>query len=625
MKLMPNNWLYNAGLVGLLRILQSKGLRVDSRISDEGFDIWAEDLEGFADAYCKYVLQTSLERFVYWPDQTARELLNSFGLNYVDLRTNCLERLNRKLQSTTNVGKAEQAVKDVINTCIAELEQAIQRNFEEGRAQLFQSKPKNKADQKAFEKKLKELGKNCERAKKVAQKIGSVESLEAQKYIVNALKRFYFNKDVIGNYSLARGHSRVSQFEQKYVVPARKLLKGPDFQGKINCKFCGRPSVDLSNERFQDVVFNEGMFSISSVSLAFENFFYNLIPDLFICDMCELVLLCAWAGFNQIPWRLRSGNEDTEYLFINLPSLPLLFEQNNKVRAAYQRAQMPLQDTIYEDVMADLFSEERRRRGQWALQNILFVEIRTVPSKQSDKPTFKYFHVGKDVAELFTKSETRRSFQRISGRLAAPGDKGGILSLQLKREMVKRLLSGDQIYDLTYQVCRQGLNSQAVQPKNILEVVFLHSLRQQIWRKYKTNNGTNLEQTSQRGGIMEPRQVYGILRGFYQTGASLGKSMQLEKRQRLAYRLMSVVRSGKYAEFYDMLMKLYVDAQRPIPTDLLSLLNPNDTIEFESKAYALLSGFLGESQPAVVAEATMIGSTQEASQKIPSEEGGNNG
>lgn len=626
MRLIPNNWLYNAGLVGLLRILQAKGVNVEARLSDDDFELHEDDLENFSDVYCTYVLRASLERFLPWLEQKDRELLNAFGANYIDIRIAHLEKLREELRSKTRVDQAEQNVRDAVATFANELKCAIQRGFEEQLAKLEQRQPKDKSEQKEIQKARKELEKNYERAKKTSESLlSTTKAFDKQKYIVDALKRFYFNKDVIGNYSLARGQTRVQQFGQKYVVPARCSLDGSNHTSKIYCKFCGCSAVDLTTERLQDAVFNEGMFSISGLPLVFKNFFYQLIPDLFVCNVCELVLLCAWAGFNQIPWRLRSGEEDTEYLFVNLPSLPLLFEQNNKVQTAYEQAQMPLQDTIYEDVMADLFSEERKQRSRWVLQNVLFVEIRTVPSKQRDKPVFKYFHVGKDVAELFTTQEASRSFRGISGRLAAPGDRKGTLSLQLKREVIKRFLSGDQIYDLVYQVCRQSLDDPRVGLKSIVEMAFLHSLRQQIWHKYRTKDETNSESRSLKGGTMEPRQIYGILRGFYNIGASLGEPMKLEKRQRLSYRLMSVVRSGKYAEFYDMLMKMYVDYQRPIPPELLSLLNPNDAIEFESKAYALLSGFLGEGETVTAAKATVAESTMETGAKIPSEEGENNG
>jgi CRISPR-associated protein Cas8b1/Cst1 subtype I-B len=620
MKLVPNNWLYNTGLVGLLRILQAKGVNIAERLNDDGFELRIEDFDDFADAYCKSVLQVSIGRFIPWGNQENRKLLNEFGVNYSEAHNTYLEQLRQELFLTNTIEQAEQSVRATVNAFVVDIRQRIEQGLEKQREQLAQITPQGKAEQKELEKRRKSLERDETRTNKILEEIrNTIGSLEKQKYIVDALQRFYFNKGVIANPSLAKDKTRTQQFEEKYVVPAVNSLGISSSQNAIPCRFCGRPSVILDERWKKDSVFNEGMFSISGVSVEyFANFFYNLIPDIFICDLCELILLCAWTGFNQIPRQLRSGDQDTGYLFVNLPSLPLLFEQNNRVNTAYQRTLLPLKDTIYEDIMADLFSENRQR-GRWVLQNILFIEIRTAGRKPGT--AFKYFQIGKDVAELFTGSEAAKSFGRIRGRLAAPGDKKGSPSLQLKREVVKRFLSGDQVYDLAYQVCRQSLDSTAVQPKSVFEVVCLHGVRQQIWKKYAAKYNDR-KQEADGGRIMESKQVYGILRGLYNVGASLGQSMDLERRQRRAYRLMSVVRSGKSAEFYDMLMKLCIDDKRPVPVDLLRLLNPIDDIEFESKAYAVLSGFLGESQPTATAETASAESPEEA-QPISFEEESN--
>jgi len=635
MKLVPNNWLYNAGLVGFLRILQAKDVGVTARLGDGGFELQAEDLEGFTDAYCKHVLQVALERLIPTlsrrEDQKDLELLNSFGVNYHNMREKHLDQLRGELQEYDSIAQAEQLVKNTIEMIAVEINIAINKNFDEQK--LLRSKSTDKAEKRSLKKQRNEWLKGYEKARKIVRdKVLKIKSgnnrqeivtyINDQKYILAHLQQFYFNKDTVANPSLIKGQRRSDQFVKRFVIPAHNILKN-NTKGHEEpvCKFCSYSHVT----KYDPPAFDEGIFSIIGVSVNyFKNFFYNLVPDFFICDLCELILLCAWRGFNHIPWCLQSGDRDTEYLFVNLPSLPLLLEQNNRVQATYNQAQMPLQDTIYEDVMVDLFSEQRRK-GRWMLQNILFVEIRAPkPSKRSDRPTFKYFHIGKDVADLFTKPEATKSFQRIRGRLSAPGDRKGTYSLQLKRETVKRFLSGDQVYDLTYQVCRQSLDNRVVRPESVAEMVFLHSLRDQIQRKYAAKFGINPEVV--RGRAMEPRQVYGILRRFYKVGASLAQPMDLEKRQRLAYRLMSVVRSGKYAEFYDMLMRLYINAEPPrlIPDDLLSLLNPNDTIEFEAKAYALLSGFLGESQSASATDGAGALLAEEGQESM-AEEGEDNG
>lgn len=124
---------------------------------------------------------------------------------------------------------------------------------------------------------------------------------------------------------------------------------------------------------------------------------------------------------------------------------------------------------------------------------------------------------------------------------------------------------------------------------------------------------------------MESRKLYGVLRGFYETGTTLSEAMKLEKRQQLAYRFLSVVRTGKQSEFYNMLLKLYVGAKWPIPVELLSLLNPNDSIEFESKAYALLSGFLGEERSETSNDVATASSTDDLHEITPQKEEEENG
>jgi hypothetical protein len=49
---------------------------------------------------------------------------------------------------------------------------------------------------------------------------------------------------------------------------------------------------------------------------------------------------------------------------------------------------------------------------------------------------------------------------------------------------------------------------------------------------------------------------------------------------------------GKYAEFYESIMKLYINSGKPVPDRLLDILNIKDTVDFEAKAYAFMTGFL---------------------------------
>lgn len=98
---------------------------------------------------------------------------------------------------------------------------------------------------------------------------------------------------------------------------------------------------------------------------------------------------------------------------------------------------------------------------------------------------------------------------------------------------------------------------------------------------------------------MDSKKVYGILaQQFFNRGKEDFNDLRewpIDKKQRLSYRLLSLVRMGKYAEFYETLMKLYINLGKPMPESFLGLLNTHDTIDFEAKAYAFMTGFLQDS------------------------------
>jgi hypothetical protein len=91
---------------------------------------------------------------------------------------------------------------------------------------------------------------------------------------------------------------------------------------------------------------------------------------------------------------------------------------------------------------------------------------------------------------------------------------------------------------------------------------------------------------------MESRIVHGIINSYARIGKQLGEGIDFERRRRLSYRLLSNIRSGCVEDFYDGIMKLYVDMGLSIPDNMIGLLNREDEIQFEDKAYAFMSGFL---------------------------------
>ena len=68
-------------------------------------------------------------------------------------------------------------------------------------------------------------------------------------------------------------------------------------------------------------------------------------------------------------------------IFVNLPSLELLKEENNTIRNLYKLSSQDTEGTIYEDIIGDIFAKEKEKKSGWVIHNILFIEIRPTIKK----------------------------------------------------------------------------------------------------------------------------------------------------------------------------------------------------------------------------------------------------
>ena len=382
MRIYSSDWLTNAGIVGFIRIQEKKGINYN--LSNGYIEINPGDFDGFPDAYFVYILYDRINTF--FPSKIFNRLYQgqndefqkTIRNNIRKLQANSLEKFKPDWSSyskTTTILKSilTELYNDIVEVVINVLSK-IETNNE-----IFNKKVE--ALKTDMIKRIDELTDNSAR------------------YIYTLLQRFYFNKKVVGNPSFV-GESRIISFEKEYVVPAQNILKEKTNFQQITCKFCKQNSVNIESFDSPKNFFNEGMFRPIGISLVtFTNFFYNSQPDLVMCELCELLLLCTHAGFNQIPYEFRDEINSTDYIFVNLPSLELLKEENNAIRILYKQSRQDTQGTIYEHIIGDIFAQEKKKKSSWAIHNILFIEIRPT-SKNEGKPIFRYFHVGKDIAEF---------------------------------------------------------------------------------------------------------------------------------------------------------------------------------------------------------------------------------
>lgn len=567
MRVIPGDWLTNAGIMGYLRMRKMAGKKMPD-LSKGFIKIDPTDLDRFADWYFTHVLMRKAEEIF-------RHSSNIF-LN-IKLDTRQSAEIRSKFDESSKNSFAK--IKQDYNNFDATLQSVIRTT------KLFE-----KMASMVLETKLAEYSvpiKDIRRAKKKLHESISDNIQELRdknlKFVQKYLSTFYKNKKIIGNYS-SRATKKL--FQDTYVKPAMKLLDPHAISSKgFLCRFCRQNHVIPNKFDDSNSIFSEGMFSTTALTLQFRNFFYNMQPDLFVCEVCELLLISAWAGFTEIPYRYRDkiNNEvkGTNYIFVNLPTLELLWDENKKVQDLYEQDNENLQGTIYQDIIGDIFLTGHKMKARWTLKNILFIEIKTTSAKHSERPDFRYFHVGEDIAELFTDENeyAANALKYITGRVNISNG----LDINLRHSVVARILEHDSLFPLCYSLILAHLdNNNRYALRNVFNISLISSIRASI----------NTRAGREKSRLLESKQIYGILRNIQSEGGNFG-NVDYDVRKRKSYILLSMIRNGRIEEFYDIVMKIYMSQNKPIPESLVSLLNGEDEIGFQARAYAFMSGFLG--------------------------------
>ena len=570
MNMYGGDWLTNAALVGYIRIQRSGG--INPTIKDGHVDITKEDLVLFADRYFNAVLEQYMQ--------------NSFVLNKGN-RDSIIKNLDEKQKKifATKLGEfSKKCIKPVEPMPHPFIKSS---NIQVGILKEYQKDLKKFLNDVENEFKINKvtitsvLKKSNESIEKKIHDIGEKD----YKFIPNFLQSFYKNKKIVGNYSLSKKSSRLDAFDESFVKPALSLLEYDKSEGHVTCKLCKQNKITLTS--FNTGLISEEMFSSTMVSHnTFKNFFYNCQSDLFICNVCELLLLCTWAGFNSIPLKARDDIIKTNQIFVNTSDLDTTLKQNDEIKNHNQRNDYSFKETIYKTVFKNILLQQQKLKSAWILNSCFFVELKTTTRKDTDKPDFRYFHIGKNIAELFANSSVLSAFENLNKSSLIINKK---IKISLSNAIIDKILSSQPLTDICYMVCKDHITNSHNLSKQLFNICLISVIRSVINEKFRRHP---MNQSNELGS----KQVYGILKGLQNDGYSLATKLDSDKgnsnkSKSFSYVLLGAIRNNNMNKFFDVLTKLYITNNMPIPDTMISILNRKDIMTVSEKSYAFMSGF----------------------------------
>ena len=595
MKIMLGDWLYNAGIIGFLRIQKEAGFNVLIK-NDSYIEISKSDLKNFSHRYFVYALMQYMQNNL----SVNKILYNGILYNMLSQK---FEKNEKKVSPEKIIYTINSKIKDEagkthlkykldygnfdlsIKKTIEQMSYFRVKSIEIINNELSEIGIEDKYIKKITDKIEEEFSNKTKKDKKGKEKpVGAIAKIEDEStaFLVTFFRNFYFNKSIIGQY----GSERRSKFVDTYVTPAISQIDSDDIPcDGITCKFCRQNKIDIKNtKQLTHSLFSDLMFHTTAVSnIKFKNFFYNMRSDLFMCDVCELLLLCSYAGLNKIPYNAqnKTGDKsmDSNHIFINTPSLQLTYDENEKLKNDYKIHGENFTNVDFKDIIEDIFIHQQTIKSDWSIQNILFVELNTTQGKKDRKHNYNYFHINKNIAKLFQDPIAKKSFNFIPKSFNFSADK----KRNMRYFVISKILKHEPLIPICDEIMHNYLQKNQ---HGLLNMCFNIVLISSISLLYYVYMYKERKESGLKSGT-----IFAILNGV-KDEASTFHHLEYNKRKSKSYVLLSMIRNNSVYEFYDVIVKMYMAENKPVPEFIMQMLNPENNIGFQQYAYAFMSGFL---------------------------------
>jgi CRISPR-associated protein Cst1 len=354
-----------------------------------------------------------------------------------------------------------------------------------------------------------------------------------------------------------------NKFKLDFEIPIIKSTNKLDKNFK--CIIC-------DNIAKRDTIFNTGLISYLGLNKDSLNFVWKFNPKIPLCEICELVYFCAWAGYTR-------GFENKTYLFINDDSnVQNLIEKNNLLKNLLKK------DLNKENILTIYFYElllrEEKELSKFRLQNLHIIEINL---SNSTFPKIYSFHISRIQAEFIRNNS--ENLKKIAPKRYKIKD----VTLSLIYEFLNLFFERKLTYNYLSKLLKFYIQTKEKESSNISVYFKIYDL--QIINLLTFEYLLNIKQLKSIN--METKQIWTIYHYGFELKQILRSKNADNKINSIAYRLLKAVRSGDKNTFMNLLLRLYIAYDQAVPVILTKILESKDN--FEVIGYSYINGLLEES------------------------------
>lgn len=388
-------------------------------------------------------------------------------------------------------------------------------------------------------------------------KEGDIKNLE--KFIIKKLEYIsHEKKSKIFSTSSAKNLEKILKDINKNFIKKKKSIEDiKNYMDKLeSCEMCGMYKGIIDE-------YSESSFVPLGVSNSnAKNMFWNQEDAYEICDICKLILFCTPAGATYIRKNYLVNEDNQFYGFVNTDSsINDLCDKNNNLKLLKDK-ENPFNDLIINIVM------ENEEKSRWQLNNILFVEFKA--SVDSKKCKMNYFNMPTYLAEFFVKKT------KLLQSIYNSNFKASVVDILLKNKDLKHLIS-DTLRDKIKGNIESNKKTKVLS-SDCFKAVQIRAVINNYKKGVYDMNDKKLQVVKYSGHDIHD---------YYVTANAKNKI------DSVAYKLLNAVRVGNKKDFMDTVLRVFMSAQKSIPSVFLEIMSEKD-LDFESIGHAFISGLISE-------------------------------
>lgn len=535
-RLYTSDWLFNAGLVGLINALG----REKCLIKENYIEIDSDDLKNFSEKYFSYLINkyestTTWYRIIKFESQLDEIIHNNYEIDDKQL-----QRLNDNITYT-----------------------------------------KDKIKSNSYKKGLKLLDIDLDTEQKKLKKISSIKNIDEIKNMCNILKdiinvlldekvkKIILAKnvmyDVIQNFwsGVSFLHTSKSEanmydeYELDFVESVLNYLNSDLSKANYNCANCDREILKLSQPHSYEMTW---LNSIGVDTSRKSSHLWNFNNDMIICPICRLVYSCVPAGFTCY---YNKG------FFINQNRSVNDLLKSNGADLKNISSFSELTDISFSNIIEGLIKQDIDNKPK-EIDNIQVVKV-----DFNNTRSYTFNVLSKNMLEIIkSQSKNLKNIIKYNIRL----DKNRYINIY--EDVIDHLYNNQNLFNYINMLFR--IHIDADKQITIYDYCF-HAL---ISINNELIGGINAMNKLSREKIAYIRHLGNELRKEYV------KKQQENKIDGIAYRLLNSLRTKNDKQFLDTLITVYMYHGLEVPTVFVDSLTSEEKLQ--TIGYAYLLGFVGK-------------------------------